>query len=86
MTRGSGKEYAEAIRERYRRASRKEKRWMLEEFTQVTGYHLLRRERSRVWGRRRGRPRQYGTEVAVALKVVWEATAVRARKVSISPP
>jgi len=80
MTRGSVKEYAEAIRERYRRANRKEKRWMLEEFTRVTGYHrkavirLLRRERSRVWGRRRGRPRQYGGEVTAVLKVVWEAT------------
>ena len=39
MTRGSVKEYAEAIRERYRRASRREKGHMLDEFTQVTGYH-----------------------------------------------
>ncbi|MFQ5875036.1 MAG: transposase family protein [Dehalococcoidia bacterium] len=80
MTRGSVKEYAEAIRERYQRASRREKVRILDEFTQVTGYHrkavirLLGRERIRLRGRRRGRPRQYGEEVTAALKVVWEAT------------
>jgi hypothetical protein len=80
MTRGSVREYVEAIRERYWRASRKEKGQILEEFTQVTGYHrkaairLLRRSPGQGWGRRRGRPRRYSPEVAAALKVVWEAS------------
>ena len=39
MTRGSVEEYAEAVRERYERASRTEKKQILDEFTKVTGYH-----------------------------------------------
>ncbi len=62
MTRGSVKEYVEAIRERYQRAGRKEKKRILDQFTEVTGYHrkaairLLGRDGSRPQGRRRGRP------------------------------
>ena len=80
MTRGSVKEYVEALRERYRRASRKEKGRILDEFTQVTGYHrkaVIRLLRARSLGgppRRRGRPRRYGAPVAAALRVAWEAT------------
>jgi len=49
MTRGSIREYTEAVRGRYLGAGKKEKGRMLDEFTQVTGYHrkaavrLLRR-------------------------------------------
>ena len=39
MTRGSIQEYTEAVRERYLRASKKEKGEILGEFTEVTGYH-----------------------------------------------
>ena len=39
MTRSSVEEYADAIRDRYHRANRNEKRDMLDEFTRVTGYH-----------------------------------------------
>jgi len=39
MTRGSVEEYAKAVRERYQRASRKEKKRILDEFTRVSGYH-----------------------------------------------
>ncbi len=39
MTRGSIKEYIEAIRWRYLRGKKKEKGKILDEFTQVTGYH-----------------------------------------------
>ena len=39
MTRGSVKEYAEAVRERYLKADRKEKTQLLDEFVRVTGYH-----------------------------------------------
>jgi hypothetical protein len=79
MTRGSVREYAEALRERYHKASRKEKALILEEFTRITGYHrksairLLRglgKERALS---RRGRSKQYGPEVLEALKRVWES-------------
>jgi len=79
MSIGSVREYAAVIRERYRKASRKEKGVMLDEFTQVTGYHrkaairLLRRDHGPP-GRRRGRPREYEAEVVEALRVAWEAT------------
>jgi len=79
MTRSSVREYVEALRARYRRAGRQEKGRMLDEFTQVTGYHrkaairLLGR-RPRGYTRRRGRQRHYGQEVASTLRVVWEAT------------
>ena len=52
---------------------------MLDEFTQVTGLHrkaairLLNRSSHPRASKRRGRPRKYGTGVAEALKVVWEA-------------
>ena len=79
MTRSSVKEYVEAIRERYRRANREEKGHILDEFTQVTGYHRkaairLLRSNPRPLTRRRGRRCQYGPEVATALRVLWEAT------------
>ncbi len=80
MTRRSIVEYAQALRERYFKATREEKGKMLDEFTQVTSLHrkaavrlLNRLSLSRV-GKRRGRKRQYGPEVAEALKAVWEAS------------
>jgi hypothetical protein len=39
MTRSSIREYAEAVRERYFMASKKEKGKILDEFTKVTGHH-----------------------------------------------
>ena len=53
---------------------------MLDEFTQVTVLHrkaairLLHRLSQPVAGKRRGRPRKYGTGEAEALRVVWEAS------------
>ena len=53
---------------------------MLDEATEVTGYHrkrairLLRRGWNGVAVDRRGRARQYGVEVVAALKEVWEAS------------
>jgi len=80
MTRGSIKEYTEAVRGRYIRASKKEKGKILDEFTEVVGYHrkaairlLHRINQVRVNGKR-GYPRQYGAPVADALRVAWEAT------------
>ena len=80
MTRRSILEYAQALRSRYLGASRAEKGKMLDEFTQVTGLHrkaairLLHRLVQPRTGKRRGRPRKYGTGAAEALKVVWEAS------------
>jgi hypothetical protein len=53
---------------------------MLDEFTQVTGLHrkaairLLHRPGQPGAGKRRGRPRKYGTVTAEVLRVVWEAS------------
>jgi hypothetical protein len=53
---------------------------MLDEFTQVTGLHRkaairLLNQLSQVGvGKRRGRPRKYGTGAQEALKVIWEAS------------
>jgi len=80
MTRGSIREYIEALRWRYLRVSKKEKGRILDEFTQVAGYHRksairrLRRDNEPKPGKRRGRPRCYGIAVVQTLKVAWEAT------------
>jgi hypothetical protein len=79
VTRRSILEYAQALRPRYRKASKKEKNKMLDEFVQVTGFHrkaairLLNRVSQLAPGKRRGRQRKYGTEVTGALKAIWEA-------------
>jgi len=80
VTRRSVIEYAEAVRERYLRASKKAKTEILNEFVATTRLHrksairLLNR-RNRPSGKKRGgRPRLYGLEAMAALKVVWEAT------------
>ena len=66
MTRGSILEYREAARWRYLKAGKKEKGKILDEFTQVTGFHrkaairLLHRQRPLVHTRGRGRRSRYG--------------------------
>jgi len=73
-------EYAQAIRPRYLRASKEEKGKILDEFAQATGFHrkaairLLNRVSRPGAGKRRGRKRKYGSQVAGALKEVWEAS------------
>jgi hypothetical protein len=87
MTRSSIKEYVEAIRGRYLRAGRKEKRQILDEFTKTTGYHLsasqagrksryigMNGDGRRRSGIRRGRRRVYGPQVVEVLNMAWEAT------------
>ena len=80
MTRGSIKEYVEAIKGRYFRAIKREKSRILDEFTKVTGCHrkaAIRRLRCKKRlreSRRCGRPRLYGNEVVMALRTAWEAT------------
>ncbi len=77
MTRASIREYTEAVRGRYLRASKMEKGKILDEFTKVTGchrkaaIHLLRRGNQQGTKRKRGRPRQYGIALAEVLRVVW---------------
>ena len=80
MTRGSIREYTEAVRGRYLRASKKEKGKILDEFTQVIGCHrkaairLLRQGNQPRANKKRGRPPRYIGEVSDALRVTWEAT------------
>ena len=80
MTRGSIREYTEAVRLRYLQAAKKEKGKILDEFTKVTGYHrkavirILRRGKRPRASKKRGHPRWYGPAVAEALRVAWEAT------------
>ena len=80
MTRRSIVEYAQAVRSRYLRASKVDKGKMLDEFMQVTDLHrkaairLLNRANQPRRGKRRGRPRRYGSDVAGMLKAIWEAS------------
>ncbi len=80
MTRGSIREYTEAVRGRYLMASKAEKSKILDEFTKVTGRHrktairhLLGKNKPRI-NKKRGHPRRYGPGVVAALRVAWEAT------------
>ena len=81
MTRASLREYAAVQRERYRQATRAEKRQLLDEVVAVTGMHrkaairLLRRPpRPRAMPGPGGRPREYGPAVATAAAVLWQAS------------
>ena len=80
MTRRSIIEYTQALRSRYFLSSREGKGKILDEFTQVTGLHrkaairLLNQVSQLTVSKRRGRQRKYGSEVAEALKELWEAS------------
>ena len=71
-------EYAEAMRARYLKATKKQKGRLLEEFCETTGYHrkaairLLRQAPAKPI-ERRGRKCVYERTLAVPLKQVWEA-------------
>jgi transposase InsO family protein len=80
MTRGSVREYAAAMRGRYRKAGKKQKGVLLAEFCAVSGYHrkaairlLNQRDGGRARGGRTGRPKVYGAAVTEALARLWEA-------------
>ena len=73
------REYADAVRPRYREAGRRAKREMLDEFVRVTGYHrktAIRLLSGRAVERhgRRGRRRKYGSAAADAVRELWEVT------------
>lgn len=79
MTRQSIREYARAIRGRYRQSNKEGKTKILDEFTKTTGLHrkaairLLNKDPLLRGREKRGRPRKYGQETVEALKTVWEA-------------
>jgi len=79
VTRSSIREYANAIKVRYQKGTKKQKGQILDEFTKATGLHrkasirlLNRRLVSKK--KRSGRPVRYGIEVIQALRAVWEAS------------
>jgi len=80
MTRGSIREYTEAVQGRYLRAAKKEKGRILDEFTRVTACHrkaairLLHLGNQARANKKHGRPQQYGIAAAEALRAAWEAT------------
>lgn len=79
MTRKSVVEYAEAVRERYLRALRAEKKVILDDFCKATGRHCrsairLLHRRECIRKMRRGRGKVYGAEFPLALKTAWQAT------------
>lgn len=80
VTRESIKEYAEAIRDRYRSGKKREKGKILDEFTKATALHrkaairLLNRGSPVASKKRSGRPRRYGIKAAEALRTMWEAS------------
>lgn len=78
MTRGSVIEYAAVVRLRYAKAGKTEKGKILDEFTQVTGYHRKAAIRMLIGGPKRpagqrGRPSRY-VAVVQPLKAIWEAS------------
>jgi len=79
MTKQGKRELLKAIRPRYRKASKREKSRILDEFVAATGYNrkyaiqLLRNGPSRPSRKRRGRSLIYGPDVVAALVQVWEA-------------
>lgn len=87
MGKSDKKAYLEAIRGRYRKATRPTKSTILDEFCAVCGYHrkyalrLLRRARRKAPPKSPGRRSQYsGPEVLVPLRALWLATDQMASK------
>jgi hypothetical protein len=79
MTQEAIWQLADAVRDRYLRARRGEKKVILDQFCAATGHHrksairLLRGRHPRT-SARLGRPRTYGPELVLGLKTAWKAT------------
>jgi hypothetical protein len=78
VTLNSVKEYAAAIRDRYRKSNKREKGKILDEFVKVTGYHRKAAIRllfkvPQLASRHRGRPSQYSALIT-PLYNIWEAS------------
>jgi len=78
MTKSGVREYAAAIRDRYYRVNKEEKRKILDEFVKVTGYHrkaairlLLKVPKPK--DKHPGRPGSYNKALE-PLRVIWEAS------------
>lgn len=77
MTKNGKRELVEAIRTRYRQASKAEKTRILNEFVHNTGYHrkyairLLKQRVERKRQKKVGRRKEYQGEVVVALIKIW---------------
>src|SRR5713226_3512871 len=89
VTRVTVSEYATAVRERYRRAGKKEKGRILDEFCAASGMH--RKAATRLLGRSarlapvpksKGRP-GYGPAVTEVLVKLWEAGDRKGGKLSV---
>jgi transposase InsO family protein len=79
VTERGRREYAAALRERYRAADKRGKGQILDEYCRTTGCHrkaAIRRLRqgAATAARPPGRPRRYGREVLPLLEQVWEAS------------
>jgi hypothetical protein len=78
MSQRSKRELLEAIRPRYLKAKRSEKKIILDEFVAATSYHrkyanrILKHGRPQQIGKRNGLPKVYEGEVVVALEQIWE--------------
>lgn len=78
MSHRSKKELVEVIRPRYLKATRKEKKQILDEFIAATGYHRkyairVLRHRSKSKGLRKpGKQKVYGSDVIQALTTIWQ--------------
>ena len=78
MSQRSKQEYLQAIRPRYKNASKAQKKQILDEFVATTGYHRKHAIRVLAHGpirrpkRKRGRKKLYQGEVVVVLEQIWE--------------
>jgi hypothetical protein len=78
MSQRSKQEYLEAVRPRYKNASKAQKKQILDEFVATTGYHrkhairVLTHTPIRKPTRKRGRKKLYQGEVVVVLEQIWE--------------
>lgn len=76
MTEAGRREYAQAVRARYARASKEEKGQILDEYCRTTGVHrkaaIRCLRRAPAVRRRAGRPARYGPPFAAAVGELWE--------------